>query len=155
MGDSLIDILVLAALGAGSLLQWWLKRQRAARTTPTTAPVPTAHDAAPQPRPAAMSIEDALAELFGGTPQPRPVMDWQPISAPQATAPAAEPQATAPAAKQEQLPQRLVANVAAVALDESAADMTAGTIRQMCGTPADLRRAFIMKELLDPPVSLR
>jgi hypothetical protein len=148
MNDSLIDLLILAALGAGSLLQWWLKRQRAARAAQPTPAAPPVNDA--RPRQKTMSIEDALAELFGGTPQPRPVMDWQPISVPDGA-----PPADVPAPEQEDVPQRLVANVPVVASDDSAAPATPAALARMLSSRDDLRRAFIIKELLDPPVSLR
>jgi len=151
MNDGLINVLILLAVGAGSLLQWWLKKQRAARTA-----APTAEE--PSPAPAAGSLEDVLSELFGGEPKARPAMDWHPISAPRppavaiAAASAAE-EADAQAAREE-LPQRVVADVLVPELLEDAPPCGCATSLGPL-SPADLRRAFIMKELLDPPVSLR
>ncbi|GEM_PF-2217693 len=168
MNDGLINVLILLAIGAGSLLQWWMKQQRAARaaqprphTRTTVRPAAPAPDAeAPAPAPAAGSLEDVFSQLFGGEPKVRPAMDWRPISAPRAhattlAAAAAADEAATKAGRAELPQQVLTSTVSPRRCDK------AGAPAPVCATttgfllPADLRRAFIMKELLDPPVSLR
>jgi len=153
VNDGLINVLILLAVGAGSLLQWWLKKQRAAR--------PEARAADPPPVPAGGSLEDMLSELFGGEPKARPAMDWRPISAPQPRAQitvvsAAAADAAAAKAERDTVPQRRVTDTVALGQTGSAdSQTTAGNVVIGALASADLRRAFIMKELLDPPVSLR
>jgi hypothetical protein len=152
VNDGLINVLILLALGAGSLLQWWLKKQRASRAAAPAAPEPSSS-------PAVGSLEDVLAELFGGEPKARPAMDWHPISAPPrrtTTMTAAAALELEAKAEQDELPRRVVADtVMPGQLDATAAPAAGWAASLGPLAPADLRRAFIMKELLDPPVSLR
>ncbi|MCX7003698.1 MAG: hypothetical protein NTV22_10565 [bacterium] len=57
MNDGLINVLILLAVGAGSLLQWWLKKQRAAQ--------PEARATDPSPARAGGSLEDMLSGCGG------------------------------------------------------------------------------------------
>ena len=89
------------------------------------------------------------------------LMDWRPIRAPQphaqtTAASAAAADAAAAKAERDTVPQRRVTDIVAPGQSDAAGTQTtAGTVVIGTLAPADLRRAFILKELLDPPVSLR
>jgi hypothetical protein len=166
MEEWIVNLIVLALAGAGMLAQYLLKQSRARASRPVHRPIaPAARDrsslrptasSTPRSEPRVASFEDVLAQLLGGelgqqaageAPPPRPYRK---------TAPPPPPEPPAVTEQPTEVPARAVEKVIALDAGTAAAQAMPPALAALAGrATTDLRAVIVLKEIFDPPISLR